>query len=82
MRRRVPGFVPARWRKFLKQHAVWAMTNWERAGDAAAYEANRAFWKKFATPGEKLDVALTHVKAFGKACERPLRSATRRLRGK
>lgn len=82
VRRRVPGFVPVRWRGFLKQHAVWAMANWERAGDAAAYEANRAYWRKFASTGEKLDVALAAARAFGKECERPLRSVVRKLRGK
>jgi glycosyltransferase involved in cell wall biosynthesis len=82
VRRRVPGFVPVRWRGFLKQHAVWAMTNWERAGDTAAYDANRAYWRKFASTGEKLDVQLAAVRAFGKECERPLRALTRKLRGK
>ena len=82
LKRRVPGFVPLRWRGVLKQHAVWAMANWERAGDAAAYEANRAFWKTFATPGEKLDVALAKAKAFGKECERPLRTIGRKIRPK
>ena len=77
LQRRVPGFVPIRWRGVLKQHAVWAMANWERAGDQAAYAANRAYWRRFATTGEKLDVALAAAKAFGKRCERPLRNLTR-----
>ena len=80
LQRRVPGFVPIRWRGVLKQHAVWAMANWERAGDAAAYEANRAHWRKLATAGEKLDVALAAAKAFGRECERPLRKLTRPFR--
>lgn len=80
--RRVPGFVPMRWRGFLKQHTVWAMANWERAGDETAYEANRAYWRKYASAGEKLDVALTAAKRFGKDCERPLRKLGRRIRGK
>lgn len=79
LRERVPGFVPLRWRGVLKQHAVWAMTNWERAGDAAAYEANRKFWRQFATAGEKLDVALAAAKTFGRQCERPLRNLARRI---
>jgi glycosyltransferase involved in cell wall biosynthesis len=80
--RRVPGFVPLRWRSFLKQHAVWAMANWKRAGDTTAYETNRVYWRKFASPGEKLDVTLAAAKRFGKECERPLRTIGRRLRGK
>jgi len=79
VQRRVPGFVPIRWRGFLKQHAVWAMANWERVGDAAAYEANRAHWRKLASTGEKLDVVLAAANAFGKQCERPLRRLARRL---
>jgi glycosyltransferase involved in cell wall biosynthesis len=82
LKRRVPGFVPIRWRGFLKQHAVWAMTNWERAGDTTAYKANRRYWRQFATTGEKLDVALARAKVFGKKCERPLRSLSRRIRNK
>jgi glycosyltransferase involved in cell wall biosynthesis len=80
--RRVPGFVPLRWRLFMKQHAAWAMVNWKRAGDRTAYEANRVFWRKYASPGEKLDITLAAAKKFGKDCERPLRTIGRRLRGK
>ena len=82
LQRRVPGFVPIRWRSFLKQHAVWAMANWERVGDQAAYQTNRNFWRSFASPGEKLDVALAAAKAFGKQCERPLRNAVWQFRKK
>ncbi len=80
VQRRVPGFVPVRWRRFLKQHAVWAMTNWERAGDAPAYEANRAHWRRLASTGEKLDVALAAAKSFGRKCERQLRELIRPIK--
>jgi glycosyltransferase involved in cell wall biosynthesis len=82
LRQRVPGFVPLRWRGVLKQHAIWAMANWERAGDTAAYEANRRFWRQFASTGEKLDVALTAAKHFARECERPLRTLARRIKPK
>lgn len=82
LRERVPGFVPLRWRGVLKQHAVWAMANWERAGDAAAYEANRKFWRQFASTGEKLDIALAALKNFTRECERPLRNLARRIKPK
>lgn len=82
LRQRVPGFAPLRWRGVLKQHAVWAMANWERAGDTAAYEANRKIWRQFASTGEKLDVALAAAKHFTRQCERPLRSLARRIKPK
>jgi glycosyltransferase involved in cell wall biosynthesis len=75
--RRVPNHSRLRWRDFLKHHALWAMCNWERAGDETAYRANQAFWRRFASPGEKLDVALTGLKAFRAKCQRPLRQALR-----
>lgn len=82
LRSRVPGFVPLRWQGVLKQHAVWAMANWERAGDVAAYEANRKLWRRFASTGEKLDVALTAAKDLTRRCERPLRNLARRFKPK
>lgn len=82
VQRRVPGFVPIRWRAFLKGHALWAMTNWERASDDAAYRANRAYWRQFASAGEKLDVTISAAKVLGARCERPLRNAVRRFRNK
>jgi glycosyltransferase involved in cell wall biosynthesis len=78
--RRVPNHSRFRWRIFLKNHALWAMCNWERAGDQAAYRANQAFWRRFATPGEKLDVALTDLKTLRAKFQRPLRKALRHFK--
>jgi hypothetical protein len=79
LHRRVPGFVPASWNRFLKQHAAWAMAKWKLAGDEAAYRASRKVWRAYASPGEKLDAALAAATAFGIQCERPLRHAMRRI---
>jgi glycosyltransferase involved in cell wall biosynthesis len=73
--RRIPGFERQPWREYLKNHAAWAVKNWTKAGDEAATSANREFWRKFATPGEKLDVLLTTAKARGVAAERRIRRA-------
>jgi glycosyltransferase involved in cell wall biosynthesis len=75
VRRRIPGFERQPWREYLKNHAAWAVKNWTRAGDADATRANLEFWRKFATPGEKLDVLLTAAKARGVAAERRIRRA-------
>ncbi len=73
--RRIPGFERQPWREYLKNHAAWAVKNWSKAGDAEATEANQEFWRRFATPGEKLDVLLTTAKARGVAAERRIRRA-------
>lgn len=73
--RRIPGFNRSVWREYLKNHAAWAMRNWTAAGDAAAYRVNYAYWRRFATPGDKLDEFLATAKARGSAAERRLRRA-------
>jgi glycosyltransferase involved in cell wall biosynthesis len=77
--RRVPGFERRPWREYLKSHAAWAVKNWQRAGDAEACRANYAYWRQFATPGEKLDEMLVKAKKYGVEAERRVRRA---LRGK
>jgi hypothetical protein len=73
--RRIPGFERQPWREYLKNHAAWAVKNWTRAGDSDAVRANYAYWRRFASPGEKLDEFLIRAKALGVASERGLRHA-------
>jgi glycosyltransferase involved in cell wall biosynthesis len=80
--RRVSGFERRYWREFLRGHAAWAMKNWEQAGDADARRVNFAVWKRFASPGERLDLTLTKAKEYGVDAERRLRRRWKQLLGR
>lgn len=62
---RVPWFNDKLYEQFLKNHAAWAVRNWTAAANMDARRANYAYWRKFATVGEKLDefLAVTHAYA-------------------
>lgn len=80
--RRVPGFERRHWRTFLRTHAAWAVNNWDQAGDAEAHRANYAMWKRLATPGERLDLALAKAKEYGVGAERQMRRRWKQLIGR
>jgi hypothetical protein len=57
--RRVPGFDRMKWRAYVANHAAWAVGNWTAAGDTAACKLNYAYWRQFASAGDKLDKFLS-----------------------
>lgn len=73
--RRIPGFDRRLWREYLKNHAAWAVKNWTAAGDDQARRVNYAYWRQFATPGEKLDEFLAATAGAVVEGERRLRRA-------
>lgn len=75
--KRLAWFDEQLWREYLKGHAAWAVRNWSGAGDQAARAANYAYWRRWASAGERLDQRLVQLRALSKQVRWRLRRVLR-----